>query len=301
MSDKTSAWGESPVVACTYGVSGLGKSVDLGYSFPRALFVAPPGALNSVQSVCGYQPEQVWVNTIPEVTEIIAGVRDRFKTVVIDEFSFLAEQTFSALEKKHSGFRLWGELRDAALRFRDTSRYSGVNVILACWEQPPKIKHDGSRVRGGPLLSGKLPEQIPALCDVVLRAMHDTAARPWPAVYRCAADPNYVMKDRFDTASVADPAPLNLAEILRASGLMVPRHPDLAKQEEEVEIVASHLTGDVKGDTEQANTIYASLVKAGQPVSVARWTLRDALDRAVLRRAKLASQSVFLPSNNLLG
>lgn len=300
VNQKNQTWADRPFVACTYGPSGVGKTTDFGYSFPTALFIAPPGSLNSVRSVCGYEPESCWVQTIPQVTEIIGSVGGQYSTVVIDEFSFLAEQTFSALEKKYNGFRLWGELRDAALQFRDTARMSGVNVVMNCWEQPPKTKHDGSRVRGGPMLSGRLPEQIPALCDVVLRAAHEPKNRPWPAVYRCTPDPSYVMKDRFHTASIADPAPMNLAEILRSSGLHIPRLPSLEGQEEQVEAIASSLSGDVKADTSLVNEVYSSLIASGQSVAVARWTLRDALDRAVLRAAKGQAEDVFLTASTCL-
>jgi len=300
MTDQPDGWAEQPVVVCTYGPSGIGKSTDMGYSFPNALFIAAPGALNSVTSLCGYAPTTTWVDTIPDATELIKAASSKFSTVVIDDFSFLAEQTFSSLEKKYSGFRLWGELRDAALRFRDTSRMAGVNVVMNCWEQAPKTKPDGSRVRGGPMLSGRLPEQIPALCDIVLRAVHEPRNQPWPAVYRCNPDPSYVMKDRFHTASVADPSPMNLGELLRASGLNVPRHPSMNGQEEDVTAISSSLTGVVKDDTPLLNEVYTSLISAGKPVAAARWTLRDALDRAVLRRAKVQAEGVFLQTSNTL-
>jgi hypothetical protein len=300
MTDQLSSWAEQPVVICTYGPSGIGKSTDMGYSFPNALFIAAPGALNSVHSLCGYTPKTTWVNTISDATELIKAASGQFRTVVIDDFSFLAEQTFSALEKKYNGFRLWGELRDAALRFRDTSRMSGVNVVMNCWEQAPKNKPDGSRVRGGPMLSGRLPEQIPALCDVVLRAVHEPRNQPWPAVYRCNPDPNFVMKDRFHTAAVADPSPMNLAELLRAGGLNISRHPDLNGQEGDVAAIASSLTGVVKDDTSLLNEVYTSLLSSGKPVAAARWTLRDSLDRAVLTRAKAAAEGVFLQTSHSL-
>ncbi len=44
MTDQLSSWAEQPVVICTYGPSGIGKSTDMGYSFPNALFIAAPGA-----------------------------------------------------------------------------------------------------------------------------------------------------------------------------------------------------------------------------------------------------------------
>lgn len=292
-----------PFVVLTYGPSGIGKTTDMGYSFPRALFIAAPGALNSVRSVCGYKPDSIEVETIEDATKVVStvGKAGRYQTVVIDDFSFLAEQTFAKLEKSFSGFRLWGNLRDQTLNFRNQSRYAGVNVVLNSWEQGPKTKQDGTRVRGGPQLSGKLPEQIPAMCDVVLRGVHDPRRQPWPTVYRCNNDPNWSMKDRFDTASVVDPAPMNLAEILRSSGRVIERHPDLPQQEAQVEAIAKLLAEEQEKGSQinaVANSAYAALVANGTPVTVARWTLRDALDRHAIRVAKAEAAQQFLPTTN---
>ena len=286
-----------PFVVCTYGPSGIGKTTDMGYSFPRALFIAAPGALNSIQALCGYTPARKEVTDIGEATELLiaVGKSGQWDTIVIDDFSFLAEQTFSMLEKKKlSGFKLWGELRDMTLEFRNQSRYSGVNVVFNSWEQGPKVRPDGTKVRGGPQLSGKLPEQIPAMCDVVLRAAHDAGRQPHPAVYRCSSDPSYTMKDRFHTAALVDPAPMNLAELLRASGKHVDRHVDLPGQEAEVAAIAGELSGDQAADMPTINTIFRALIENKQPVEVARWTIRDAIDRAVIREAKKCAALYFL-------
>jgi hypothetical protein len=293
--EAAAAQGYEPFVVLTYGPSGIGKTTDMGYSFPTALFVAAPGALNSIESVCGYRPDRVEVETIEAAKNLVVevGKSKRYETIVFDDFSFLAEQTFSALERKYTGFKLWGVLRDHTLDFRNQSRYAGVNVLLNAWEQGPKVKPDGTRVRGGPQLSGKLPEQIPAMCDLVLRAMHEPGRQPWPAVYRCNSDPSYVMKDRFNIATVADPAPMNIAELLRASGRHVPRHPALGDaQEQQVETIAREL-GDTPNDGEKINMFFRALVESGVSPVAARWTLRDAIDRAVIRVAQKVSYLTF--------
>jgi hypothetical protein len=290
-----------PVVVCTYGASGLGKSTDCGYSFPTALFVAAPGALGSIESTCGYSPKRTQVNTIPEATKLIEQVAGKFETVVIDDFSFLAEQTFSQFEKKYNGFKLWGELRDAALEFRDKARFAKMNVVLNAWEQPPKTKPDGTKLRGGPQLPGKLPESIPALCDIVLRVQQEPKRKPWPVVYRCHPDPSFVMKDRTNTATSCDPAPMNLAEILRASGIAISRHPEYKEQEDHVEAIAQSLTGEVISDGPLLNNIYAGLLKKGLAAHFAKWTLRDAVDRFVIRRAKEQAANQFVTVSNALG
>ena len=304
MANTDSGKKHGPIVALAYGPSGIGKTTDMGYSFPTALFLAAPGSLNSIKSVCGYEPDTHYVQTIPEAAAVIvkAGESSHYDTVVIDDFSFMAEKTFSTLERSHNGFKLWGAMRDAALSFRDKSRYAGVNVILNAWEQAPKNKPDGSRLRGGPQLSGKLPESIPALCDVVLRAVHEPQRQPWPAAYRCSADPDYVMKDRFNVASLANPAPMNFAELLRAGGVEVRRRADYPEQEDHVESICENLVGRVKDDAPFLNERFLKLMEQGRTQAEARWTLRDAMDRRILRTALQKQQDTFITvSNTLLG
>jgi hypothetical protein len=282
------------VVVCTYGPSGIGKTTDQGYSFPHAIFVAAPGALQSIESVCGYVPATATAKNINEATKLVEREKNNYSAIVIDDFSHLVERTFSQLEKKLTGYKLWGELRDQALEFRDAARYCGVDVILNCWEQSPKAATATSgEVRGGPQLSGKLPESIPAMCDVVLRASQDKQRVPWPGVYRCSSDSRYVMKDRFNIAPLIDPAPMNLAEILRAAGLNVERHPAIAQYEPVIEDFAIKLEQAIEPLAE-VNDLFTVLVSEGVAEPAARWILRDALDRCTIRKALAARRSSFI-------
>tara|TARA_Y100000296_G_C5013660_1_gene176384 strand:+ start:95 stop:517 length:423 start_codon:yes stop_codon:yes gene_type:complete len=136
------------------------------------------------------------------------------------------------------------------------------------------------------------------MCDLVLRAAHDLSRQPWPAVYRCTLDPSWVMKDRFNVACMSDPAPMNLAEILRAAGVEVPRHPELPEQEEVVSALAGRfgcMNGSAAG---AANEFYGKLLSSGMSVTAARWTLRDALDRTEIQRAVQEAQSTFINVSN---
>jgi len=287
-----------PVLALTYGPSGAGKTTDMGYSFPRAIFVAARGATQPIRNVVGYEPIVEEARTISEATDLIIKWAERgghHEAIVVDDFSFLAEQTFAQLDKKHSGFKLWGALRDTTLEFRNAARYANCHVILNCWERGPRTGNDGSRIRGGPSLSGKLPEQVPALCDLVLRCGQEPMRKPWPGVYRCHPDASYVMKDRFNVATAADPTPMNLGEILRATGYNISRHPDLPWQENVVAQVAAELLAtDASQDTHIANQAYAGLLANSVPPMAARWTIRDAMDRAVISRALAARDATFI-------
>lgn len=150
-------------------------------------------------------------------------------------------------------------------------------------------------MRGGPKLTGELPEQIPAMCDVVLRVVHEPQRRPWPMAYKCNPDPSWVMKDRFDVATKCDPAPMNLAELLRARGVHMPRRPEHEKMEDRVDKLASFFLGKTP-DTwlDSAQAAAKQLLDAGVPSNEVRWTLRDAMDRAVIRGALAASETNFL-------
>ena len=53
-----------PPFICVYGNSGIGKTTDMGFAFPNALFVAFAGATKSSVSTCGYTPREVQVHTV---------------------------------------------------------------------------------------------------------------------------------------------------------------------------------------------------------------------------------------------
>ena len=145
------------------------------------------------------------------------------------------------------------------------------------------------------MLSGNLPEQVPAMFDMVLRCGLDPMRKPWPGIYQCVADPNYTMKDRLNIATVCHPAPMNMAELIRAADYTVSRHPDMGWQEEVVEKIAQQMLAEGAGrDKDIANGVYADLIKNGVKPAHARWTMRDALDRTVIRRAKAIKDAQFL-------
>jgi len=291
-----------PAFVCVYGRSGIGKTTDAGYSFPRGLFLAAPGALKPLHSLCGYAPSEMEVRTMDEATRALASAKQQggFDSVIVDDFSFLAEQTFAAHEKSWSGYKLFGKLRDSVLAFRDAARFAGLHVIVNCWERSPKIREDGYRLRGGPDLTGKLPEQLPAMCDLVLRADLDPQRKGWPGVYRVNGGQDYVGKDRDD--GTPSPAPMNLGEILRHNGYAVSRLPALEWQEPVVEQIASSLTqSDPKNDVNTLEQVYAHLLTEHDPRH-ARWTVRDGWHRAQLRRAMVDRHvSFFARKSGILG
>lgn len=287
---------ENPALVLTYGASGLGKTTDQGYSFPNAVFAAAPGALKSVISVCGYMPRSVDVSTIEEATKLIeaASKIPEIDAVVIDDFSFMLDRTIVEVEKRLTGFKAWGRVRDLVMGFRAAARYAKMHVVLNCWEQPPKTTPAGAYIRGGPKLSGDLPEQLPAMCDLVLRARFDTMRKPWGGVYIGAASSEWVGKDRDN--GCPSPAPMNLGEILRANGYALSRHRDVAAwQESAVEAICGQILATESAAQEPAiiEAAYRNLCGSGVSPSFARWTVRDAWDRAALRRSATARLATF--------
>lgn len=274
----------------------------MGYSFPNALFLAAPGALKPLPAVCGYEPAQMNVDTVDEVTAAIKQIAGKgFDAIVVDDFSFLAEQTMAAYEKRYSGFKLFGALRDSTLNFRNAARYAGLHVAVNCWMRAPRTREDGSFVRGGPDLTGKLPEQLPAMCDLVLRGDIDLQRQPWVGIYRVSGGTDYVGKDRDH--GTPSPAPMNLGEILRHNGYTIPRLRGLDWQEPVVAQVSAALVGaDPKQDKETLEKVYAMLLAEGHDPRYVRWTVRDSWDRAALKRATaFRNATFFAPSNNVFG
>jgi hypothetical protein len=156
----------------------------------------------------------------------------------------------------------------------------------------PMTKPDGTRVRGGPKLSGDLPEQLPAMCDLVLRAAFDPTAKPWGAIYKVDGGTEWTGKDR--DAGTPSPAPLNLGEILRMNGYVISRRPEIPWQEGVVEQLSKALCeAGPERDREQLEQAYATLMGQEIDPRFVRWTIRDAGDRTMLRRAKAVRWSTF--------
>jgi len=294
--------GLPPLVIMTYGPSGSGKTTDVLYSFSNGLFIASRGALLPAEHVCGYKPAELDCATIQDATRTLrelASKDAKYDAVIVDDFSYLAEKTFSQIEQKYkrssNGFAKFGELSKVALEFRNVARDMNCHVVLNCWEKPPGNRN-GQAVKGGPMLTGKLTQAIPSLCDVVYRCGFEPMRKPWAGIYKCDAKTSpYIMKDRTHIGTELEKFPMNLAEILRAAGYDISRLKGLEWQEEIVESIAQQMVeGGGSKDHQLANEFYQSLLNKGVDFRVARWTLRDAMDRAVIRRGLMAAQQSFI-------
>lgn len=289
-----------------YGPSGAGKTTDLLYSFPRALFIAAPGALKPAWNVVGHVPANVYVETIDEATLLIEqhGQSGQFDSIVVDDFSLMAEKTFNILEATagKDAFSKWNIFKSKLIHFRDTARLARMHIMVSMHEAPPKTK-DGITYRGGPLVPGaKNVDALPNLFDIVVRTGSDSTRVGWTGVYRCGGprDLTYVTKDRHGTTP--DPAPMNMGEILRNAGYTIQRADGLEWQEDVIESIVPLLEPLPGGPAfaAKAKTILAGAAKELETQGVnplhIRWALRDAVDRTILRRHKKNVLSMFTES-----
>lgn len=334
-----------PAFALTYGVSKIGKTTDTLYSFPEAFFIAPPGALKPSVNVVGWDVPDAHrydARSIPDAVRKLKEVTSkpcphcgvRFTSCVVDDFSLLTELSFNLLEnwgpvtpagKKSpddfmrpgaglTGWKLWGGIGDEVLDFRDSARRIGVHVLMNCHETGPKIV-GGLPQRGGPKLPGKLPESLPAGCDLVVRAasmsgMPGSGKLGWAGVYRCNPnDAGFVSGDRHGVTP--DMSPMNIAEILRAAGYVIPRPQALSWMDGAVEYIANMWAGFPPAqDAQTMKFAYdwlapnvAALAQYAEHMKTEdgrrhvmlhiRWALRDAYDRVVLQRARANPLNIF--------
>lgn len=284
---------DQPAVVATYGVPGSGKSTDALYSFPRGLFVAAPGALKPAAFVVGYTPAMIQLHTIGDLIKLIKSLKlGQYDAIVIDDFSMICDHTLMTLEGKFTGWKLWGEIRSQLLEFREASRSCGMHVVLNAHESAPATK-DGFFIRGGPRLPGKMPEDLSAACDIVLRSQKTDGIIGWPVTYRCTVqDASYISKDRHGVTP--DFAPMNLAEILRMAQYKIQRAPGLEWQEGVAEGIANSLLGKAQDQVQPTiQNVLTYTRSKGYTDLHARWAIRDGLARWILRKANSNPMALY--------
>ena len=158
------------IFAVIYGPSKTGKSTATGAAGSAGLFIAQGGGLLPLKNYLGIENIEVRsAKTLKEAAVIIEQNCEKYPTIVVDDFSLLAEVTIGELEKTHSFGDMWRQLRADVFFVRDAARYAnekGTHVIFNCHYTPARVS-SGKYVRGGPKLPGQLPEQFSAFADVV--------------------------------------------------------------------------------------------------------------------------------------
>lgn len=289
-----------PVFGVFYGPSGWGKTTDMLFSFPQALFIAAKGALKPWVEVVGlpYAPATTSdPKTIQDATNLIQQIskekKRKYNAIVVDDLSLMADRTWAEAEKKFSGHPLWGEIRRQLLNFRDAARDAGLHILMTAHERNPHNDDKKGFVRGGPMLPGTMPEDMPKACDTVFRVGKEDAFPMWPFVYHCdETSTQYVQKDRHGLTPKV--APMNVGEILRVgygqSQWPILRAVGLEWMEESVEKLANAFAGHLPHTPEHAElrrkAMEQLLAKKTKDTRHVYWVIRDATARALLRKTR---------------
>jgi hypothetical protein len=292
----------TPTILIVYGASGLGKSVDVLYSFPDAVFLCPaPGGLVAWRALTGVQPREIIVNSIDEAVRQIttAGKGAAGRYVVLEDFSILAERTVFALERRLSGWDVWSAFSSAVLRLREAALTTGIGLVLTCHEAPRRSE-DGNVIKGGPKMPSKSTVMhLPHIGMLVLRAVTGTMVPPplWTGYYSLG-DANWTGKDRYCVVPFLG-CPMNLREVLvRAAqvnpAVQVPPRPAMLKSAEKaVDQVAAATLGGM-----DQKTIATELGKnyVGVDPRLLRWIHRDGFARAMLSKGPGLFDAYAAPS-----
>lgn len=301
-----------PALVLNYGPSGSGKTCDLVYSFPRALFLAAPGALIPAQTVCGYKPARITTaRTLEDAMTIIEKEGEKvtktgrrtYDAMIIDDMSLMSDATAAALEqtavgKSENKYAFWAAMRKTLLRFRDLMGFAGMHIIANAHERPPHTDEKKGWVPGGPMLPGSMPADMPKSFSSVLRTVY-IGPPGWPNAYAVERDESqYVTKNRYH---LYGNLPMNIGEMLRifyGTGEDVPlsirRLAAIPWQEQMVEKIAKALRGLDPASEDHARLrvqIRQELQKKfpnADPRHI-EWTRRDGIARAIFLDLKARS------------
>lgn len=292
---QVAALQQKPVVFVNYGLSKIGKSTDLLFSFSQALFVGDMRSLRPSIKTVGWAPLAI------EETTDLAGLRASARkyirvvngkpapgcptSIILDDFSLAAKRTQWLLESRFSGWDLWGEVNKEVLSTLYLLTVElRVNVGITAHIRYPKDKMPG----GPDLPTEKLSLELPKHCDVVALAEPDAFRKPWPAVYKIGlkSAPGWVTGAWIECPPVC---PMNAAEIFRSAGKIVDRAPSMEWAEEVVQTWAGFIL--------QGNNKIAVLTDAAKrlrglsiPDWQIAWVVRDIQDRAeIIQRSPSAS------------
>ena len=306
-------WGV-PATALSYGESGDGKTVDMGYAFHRlALWVGTVKHLKSISGVCGIpfgELARCEVSLVSEIRPLIAhAAQQGYLAVGIDDLSLLASASF-AYHDSHApigrsgakdGFYAHQEVEKDLLGMRDEAKAVGIHVIWNAHLVGADTDGKGRSFKGGPKMPNRnLRAVVPVIADVTLKCSKDPMRqRGWKGIYECdESSTAWYMRDRHHVAPRT--GPMNLAEILREAGYLLPYPPELAwaagaDQLGLPDSLIDQATMELRAHGPAAwsqlrMTLEAQGTAAGAPPWAIAWAERDILDRAAIRRQRADSR-----------
>ena len=280
-----------PLTIITYGAPKTGKTADLLFSFPNAVFLAPNRACFApMRRVCGYEVARKGV--VNNLDAVLAKARQyasdgSVEALVVDDIALIADQSIRDWDgKSNNSYAKWNQLRDVVAELFMIARAAPWHLVIDSHEVGAK-DYEGTQAQGGPKMpSVAAGQDLAKAASMVLRARVDQSLElPWPVVYVCdRTDDSYCTGDRTHVAPKL--APMNLGELLRAGGYEISRlYP---WQEDLIERGAELYAKRGR------ETAFAAVAKAvtdkhkGTPLQV-RWTLRDVYARQYLRAAAASS------------
>lgn len=286
MTDQKSRPVSHLVVA--YGPPKMGKTLDLGLTFPTGYFFTPAlSTLTPLEGLAGFVPQKkAVVDSFKKINAWLKSHKDdeTIAGLVVDDIALIGDHVLSQYTKDMgSSYDRWNALNEDLLEFFDLTTSAAFYTAVTSHEiGPAEIKN--TWVPGGPKLPSKpAGDAMAKNAGCILRTIVDSTSSAqdgWPVIYSCdRSDANFVYGDRNGFALPQNP--LNMRELLHAGGVNIPRLFDW--QEEIVEklaelIVSGKLTADVLGKAR------AKMVGHKASDKAVWWTLRDARARAYHRK-----------------
>lgn len=276
-----------PVFGGCYGDSGTGKTADALFAFPDAEILCPKGSTKSTRNLHGFEARVFYVKTLDDCMNRVKWwktQKTRPSALIADDVSL--QQQAQLMLVKGKNFETWRVILEKILELAMFVRELDCHFWMTLHEMQPRT-FSGQWYRGGPLLAGAASQHLPKSMDVLLRVMPEEKRPMWPFVYQCNnIDRDYVTKDRTNTCS--DHVPMNIGEILRCAGYVIPRKKGLEWQEGYTQKICDALlkldAGNEKGRRAIVEKAFAQLSAKSILDTHATWCIRDAVDRAVLIR-----------------
>ena len=289
-----------------YGEPKRRKTSSLLAAFPNALCIGVRDNLLAIgNDQLGFSPRM-----LPEeprdLDQLLRVLRSHeqhlasYGEVIVDDISLLCKTSMVNWRKqaprskktgKADGFYPYKNLEDRLTELADLMRHSGCKLAVSAHERKPKFDEDTRELLtiGGPEIPmARLVEDLPAWCDVNIRAVLDNSYEdPWTPRVTFYAEPDdkaWITGSRISPFTRRTPA--SIREALRASATpyVLRRLQGFEWQDDVADTVAEALMDDMSRQRVQdiAKKLSGHYSKLN-PLHL-RWAIQDGVARAHFRR-----------------
>ena len=282
-------------LCCAYAKAGSGKTSDMIYAVPYGHYIGPPNSTAPAETTVGVHLDDDVVFVAHDLDDAVialeyvaeqkaSGACDERTGVLVDDISVMSRNWLIKNEGKYGNiWDMWRDHQTQVFKIVDIAEHIDDIVCFTAHEQ---LYNDKKGLKGGPkFASGNVTEPFCGPFHEMLRVVRDPKAlTEFQAAYECKGigDPFMITKARCGMGSTKGPC--NLAEMLRAAGLQIPRHPDHDWIEEWAQIVFEELqAGGEKQRVKILDRYHEALRKEGIEPLLIRWVLRDGLHRWIIR------------------